>query len=95
MNAIFGLVSFLGAFLLFQVQPIISKFILPWFGGSPGVWTTCMLFISGAAVWRLQLRPLAGWAPASHTGLHPLLRAVPGGAVSAHLAGCFNEAHRP
>jgi hypothetical protein len=26
------------------VQPIISKFILPWFGGSPGVWTTCMLF---------------------------------------------------
>ncbi len=34
----------LGAFLLFQVQPVISKFILPWFGGSPGVWTTCMLF---------------------------------------------------
>lgn len=34
----------MGAFLLFQVQPVISKFILPWFGGSPGVWTTCMLF---------------------------------------------------
>lgn len=32
------------AFLLFQVQPLISKFILPWFGGSPAVWTTCMLF---------------------------------------------------
>ena len=41
---IFCLVSLLGAFLLFQVQPMISKFILPWFGGSPGVWTTCMLF---------------------------------------------------
>jgi spermidine synthase len=40
----FGLLSLLSAFLLFQVQPIISKFILPWFGGSPGVWTTCMLF---------------------------------------------------
>jgi hypothetical protein len=26
------------------VQPLISKFILPWFGGSPAVWTTCMLF---------------------------------------------------
>ena len=32
------------AFLLFQVQPIISKYILPWFGGSPAVWTTCMVF---------------------------------------------------
>ncbi len=35
---------FLGAFLLFQVQPLIGKFILPWFGGGPAVWTTCMLF---------------------------------------------------
>ncbi|MBU6239544.1 MAG: fused MFS/spermidine synthase [Planctomycetes bacterium] len=34
---------FLGAFLLFQVQPIMGKYVLPWFGGSPGVWTTCML----------------------------------------------------
>ncbi len=32
------------AFLLFQVEPLISKFILPWFGGSPAVWTTCLLF---------------------------------------------------
>lgn len=35
---------FLGAFLLFLVQPLVGKFILPWFGGSPGVWTTCLLF---------------------------------------------------
>lgn len=35
---------FISAFLLFQVQPLISKFILPWFGGSPAVWTTAMLF---------------------------------------------------
>lgn len=34
----------LSAFLLFQVQPLISKSILPWFGGSPAVWTTCVLF---------------------------------------------------
>lgn len=34
----------LSAFMLFQVQPLISKAILPWFGGSPTVWTTCMLF---------------------------------------------------
>jgi SAM-dependent methyltransferase len=39
-----GTLSLLSAFLLFQVQPVISKYILPWFGGSPGVWTTCMVF---------------------------------------------------
>jgi len=41
--AIVACTIFLGAFLLFQVQPIMGKYILPWFGGSPGVWTTCML----------------------------------------------------
>lgn len=40
----FALTIFLGAFLLFAVQPLLGKFILPWFGGSPGVWTTCLLF---------------------------------------------------
>lgn len=39
-----GTLSLFSAFLLFQVQPIISKFILPWFGGSPSVWTHCMVF---------------------------------------------------
>ncbi len=42
--AAFALTIFLGAFLLFQVQPLISKAILPWFGGTPNVWTTSMLF---------------------------------------------------
>ncbi len=44
MVLVFALTIFVSAFLLFQVQPLISKFILPWFGGSPAVWTTCMLF---------------------------------------------------
>ena len=39
---------FLGAFLLFQVQPMMGRFILPWFGGTPAVWTTCMLFFQAA-----------------------------------------------
>jgi SAM-dependent methyltransferase len=39
-----GVTTFLSAFLLFQVQPLIAKAFLPWFGGSPAVWTTCMLF---------------------------------------------------
>ncbi len=41
---LFGATIFAGAFLLFQVQPVIAKFILPWFGGTPAVWTTCMMF---------------------------------------------------
>jgi spermidine synthase len=35
---------FVSAFLLFEVQPVISKMILPWFGGSPMVWSICLLF---------------------------------------------------
>ena len=35
---------FTSAFLLFLVQPIIAKEILPWFGGSASVWTTCLVF---------------------------------------------------
>ena len=41
---VYGLTSFWGAYLLFQLEPLIGKFILPWFGGSPTVWITCMLF---------------------------------------------------
>ncbi len=44
----------LSSFLLFIVQPIIAKRILPWFGGSAGVWTTCMVFF--------QVALLAGYA---------------------------------
>ena len=40
----YGFTIFCGAFLLFQVQLILGKYILPWFGGTPAVWTTCMLF---------------------------------------------------
>ena len=38
------LTIFLGAFLLFQVQPLISKALLPWFGGAAAVWTTAVMF---------------------------------------------------
>jgi len=34
----------MGSFLLFQVQPIAARYILPWFGGGASVWTACMLF---------------------------------------------------
>src|ERR1700756_431658 len=51
---LFGLTILLGAFLLFQVQPLIAKLILPWFGGSAAVWTSCMLFF--------QIALLGGYA---------------------------------
>ena len=51
---LFAVTIFLGAFLLFQVQPLIGRFLLPWFGGSPEVWTSCMLFF--------QVFLLAGYA---------------------------------
>ena len=68
--AAYALTIFTGAFLLFQVQPLIGKYILPWFGGGPGVWTTCMLFF--------QVLLLGGYAYAHFTSrwLKPRTQAV-------------------
>jgi SAM-dependent methyltransferase len=52
--ALFAATILLSAFLLFQVQPLIAKLILPWFGGSAAVWTSCMLFF--------QIALLGGYA---------------------------------
>lgn len=57
--AIYASTVFLSAFLLFLVQPLIAKLILPWFGGSAVVWNTCMLFF--------QILLLAGYAYAHWT----------------------------
>jgi SAM-dependent methyltransferase len=51
---IYAVTIFLSSFLLFLVQPLIARLILPWFGGSAAVWTTCMLFF--------QVLLLAGYA---------------------------------
>ncbi len=58
---IFAVTIFTAAFLLFEVQPLIAKYILPWFGGSPSVWTTAMLFfqailLSGYAYAHFSIR---------------------------------------
>src|SRR5438045_9756155 len=57
---IYAATIFLSSFLLFLVQPLIARLILPWFGGSAAVWTTCMLFF--------QLLLLAGYAYAHGLG---------------------------
>jgi spermidine synthase len=69
----FALSIFAGAFLLFAVQPVIGKFILPWFGGGPGVWTTCLLFFQSAL--------LGGYAYAHWSGT----RLTPRRQVWVHL----------
>ncbi len=56
----FPLTIFLSAFLLFQLQPMMGRYLLPWFGGGPAVWTTCMLFF--------QMLLLAGYAYAHWLG---------------------------
>jgi hypothetical protein len=66
----FAVTIFLGAFLLFQVQPLIGKYVLPWFGGAPSVWTACLLFF--------QTVLLAGYAYAhfSTRMLSPRMQAI-------------------
>src|SRR5262245_35213516 len=66
----YGATIFLSSFLLFLVQPLIAKQILPWFGGTAAVWTTCMLFF--------QMLLLAGYAYAHATNakLAPRAQAV-------------------
>src|ERR1051325_10132373 len=41
---LFVVTVFLSAFLLFQLQPLVAKLLLPWFGGTPMVWTICQMF---------------------------------------------------
>jgi multidrug efflux pump subunit AcrB len=40
----FALAIFISAFLVFQIQPMIARTILPWFGGTPAVWSTVQMF---------------------------------------------------
>ncbi|MFV1995678.1 MAG: ferrichrome ABC transporter permease, partial [Verrucomicrobiales bacterium] len=58
----FAFAIFVSAFLLFQVQPVIGRFILPWYGGSPAVWSSCMLFF--------QVALLAGYGYAHLLATH-------------------------
>jgi len=50
----YAVATFTGAVLLFEVELLVGKYVLPWFGGAPSVWTTCLMFF--------QLSLLAGYA---------------------------------
>ncbi len=69
---LYALTIFVSAFLLFLVQPVMAKQILPWFGGSAAVWTTCLVFFQttlliGYAYADLIVRRLT---PRSQVGVH-------------------------
>ncbi|MFY9725219.1 MAG: hypothetical protein WAJ87_06970, partial [Bryobacteraceae bacterium] len=70
---IYALTILVSAFLLFQVEPVIAKIILPWFGGSAAVWTACLVFF--------QVALLAGYLYA-----HALVRYLkPRAQTAVHL----------
>ncbi|MGH9240384.1 MAG: class I SAM-dependent methyltransferase, partial [Vicinamibacterales bacterium] len=79
MTSLFAAAMFVNALLLFLVQPMFAKLLLPRFGGSPAVWTTCMLFFQSAL--------LAGYAyshslvklrkPWQQAAVHLIVMALP------------------
>ena len=69
---LYAITIFISAFLLFLVQPVMAKQILPWFGGSAAVWTTCLVFfqtalLAGYAYCDLAVRRLG---PRTQAKLH-------------------------
>src|SRR5579863_85764 len=91
--ALYSLTVFLSAFLLFQVEPLIAKIILPWFGGAAAVWSTCMLFFQillfgGYAYAHLTTSHLT---PRKQAVLHAVLLAV----ACAALPVVPNESLKP
>ncbi|MGH8667871.1 MAG: spermidine synthase [Burkholderiales bacterium] len=91
---IYAATIFLSSFLLFLVQPLIARLILPWFGGSAAVWTTCMLFF--------QVLLLAGYGYAhflegkvTRARLKPLIHCVLLAAAVALLPIAPSEAWKP
>jgi hypothetical protein len=82
---LYALTIFLSAFLLFQVQLVLAKQLLPWFGGTPTVWTTCQLFF--------QINLLAGyvyahslarrWGPRQQGRIHLVVLSCAAAALAA------------
>jgi hypothetical protein len=78
-KAAFALTIFAAAFLLFDIEPMIGKFLLPWFGGAPSVWTTCIVLF--------QLLLLAGYGYAHLLGNYCPIRSQARVHVSLLAAG--------
>ncbi len=84
---LYAVTIFLSAFLLFQVQPLIAKIILPWFGGSAAVWSAAMLFFQLAAAGRLRIR-----APVDPISAREIADAGPRRAAAGQLRAAADPA---
>ena len=68
MRLLFSLTALLGAFLLFLVEPMFARMVLPLLGGAPAVWNTCLVFY--------QMALLAGYVYAHGVGRRPARQQV-------------------
>jgi uncharacterized membrane protein YciS (DUF1049 family) len=70
---------FVSAFLLFLVQPMIGKIMLPYLGGTPAVWNTCQLFFQAAllAGYLYSHGTSARLQPKPQVNLHYIVLAIP------------------
>jgi SAM-dependent methyltransferase len=77
-GTLFGITIFISAFLLFSVEPLVAKRILPWFGGSAAVWSTCLVFYQIALlVGYLYARLLTRYfEPRAQSAIHIVLVAA-------------------
>ncbi len=75
---VFAFAIFVSAFLLFQVQFIVGKHLLPWFGGSPAVWSACQVFFQGILLaGYAYAHALVRWAaPRQQAVIHGAMLAV-------------------
>jgi hypothetical protein len=78
--ALFGAAIALGACLLFQIQFLLAKLVLPWFGGAAAVWSTCLVVF--------QVLLLAGYGYAHAVARRPRRTqvAVHGALIATALA---------
>lgn len=96
-RSLFLALAFLGSFLLFEIEVIATRLLLPSFGGAAYVWTTCMMFFQGVllAGYAYSREALGRFAPAAYGRFHLALLlapffflpiAIPGAVIGPHPA---------
>ena len=95
MPLLFAATLFLSASLLFMVQPMVGKMVLPLLGGSPAVWNACMVFFQLLLLLGYQYAHLVTgkYAPRKQWGLHVVVLALPIAAFA--LATMLGARHSP
>ncbi len=82
---LYALTIFISSFLLFQIQPLISKHILPWFGGSSSVWMTALFFFTVTlAIGYLYVLLIARFRTAFQVCIHLTVLLIVLGITSVH-----------